>query len=164
MGRWIYYTKKFANRWAKESAERGEPVYIALDAMGGDIGPKANLDGALAAVAENPGLRIKLVGRKTELEKAIGKAFLPPEIEIFNAGDSFGMDEPATLALRRPNCSIMVGMNLLAEKKVGAFVSMGNTGAVVASALVKLGKIEGIERPALMTMVPTLENLPTLFF
>jgi glycerol-3-phosphate acyltransferase PlsX len=130
--------------------------------MGGDRGPEANLEGALLAVADQSNLRIKLVGRQNELEKALGKSFLPEEIEIVHAEDAFGMDEQATLALRRPNCSIMRAVDLLLDKSADGFVSMGNTGGVVATSLVRLGKIEGVERPALMTLFPTLEGLPTM--
>ncbi len=161
MGRWIYYTKKLAHRWDSKG-ETGKPITIALDAMGGDRAPEANLEGAMIAVADQPNLRIKLVGRKNELEKALGKSFLPEEIEIVHAEDTFGMDERPTLALRKPNCSIMKAIDELEAGKAHGFVSTGNTGAVVATSLVRLGKIEGIERPALMTLFPTLEKLPTM--
>src|SRR6056297_1395015 len=139
MGRWLYYTKKLAHRWDKE---RGRPITLVLDAMGGDHGPEATLEGALNAVADRPGLRVKLVGRSSELESALGKSFLPEEVDIVHAEESFGMDEAPTLALRKPNCSIMRGLDLVAAGDAHGFVSMGNTGAVVASSLVKLGRIE----------------------
>lgn len=161
MGRWIYYTKKLAHRWDSKS-ESGKPITIALDAMGGDRGPEANLEGAMLAVADQPNLRIKLVGREKELEKALGNTFLPEEIDIVHAEDAFGMDEQPTLALRRPNCSIMKSIDELLNKNADGFVSMGNTGAVVASSLVRLGKTDGVERPALMTLLPTLEGLPSM--
>ncbi len=161
MGRWIYYTKKLAHRWDTHE-DGGKPITIALDAMGGDRGPVANLEGALLAVADQPNLRIKLVGRSNELEKALGKSFLPEEIEIVHAEDALGMDEQPTLALRRPNCSIMKAVDLVLDKQAQGFVSMGNTGGVVATSLVRLGKVEGVERPALMTLFPTLEGFPTM--
>jgi len=160
VGRWIYYTKKLAHRWDSET--NGEPITLALDAMGGDRGAVANLEGAMLAVADQPNMRIKLVGRKDELEKALGKTFLPEEVEIVHAEDAFGMDEQATMALRKPNCSIMKSVDLLLEKEAQGFVSMGNTGAVVATSLVRLGRLEGVERPALMTLFPTMEGLPTV--
>ncbi len=162
MGRWSYYTKKLANRWASETSAGDRPIAIALDAMGGDFGPEVTLEGALLAAAEQKNLKILLVGRKTDLDAQLGKKFLPPEIEIINSEDAFGMDENPTAALRRPNCSIMMGVDLVASGIVDGFVSMGNTGAVVASALVKIGRIPGIERPALMTLFPTLAGRPTL--
>jgi len=130
--------------------------------MGGDHGPVVTLEGALDAVAQQKNLKILLIGRRDDLEHQIGGKFLPEEIEIVHAEDVFGMDENPTAALRRPNCSIMMGVDLVAQGKADGFVSMGNTGAVVASALVKIGRIPGIERPALMTLFPTVERRPTL--
>ena len=162
MARWIYYTKRLAHRWEREAATRKEPVVIALDAMGGDHGVVANLDGALLAVADQPGLVVKLIGREPEIMAALKKTPLPKEVEIIHADDVFEMHEPATLALKRPESSIMRGIELLKENKAHGFVSMGNTGAVVAVSLVKLGRIKKVERPALMTLFPTLEGLPTV--
>ncbi|MCK5833110.1 phosphate acyltransferase PlsX [bacterium] len=162
MGRWSYYTKKFAYRWAREVASREKPIVIALDAMGGDHGTEVTLEGALNAVAEQENLKILLIGKKDELTEKLGNKFLPEEIEILNSDDAFGMDESPTAALRRPNCSIMMGVDLVATGEADGFVSMGNTGAVMASALVKIGRIPGVERPALMTLFPTIEGRPTL--
>ena len=162
MGRWLYYTKKLARRWESDTSRWREPITIALDAMGGDHGPAANLEGALDAVTELRNLRIKLVGRSEELKKALGKAFLPEEIEIVHAEEAFSMDAPPVEALRSPNSSIMRSISLLERQEAQGFVSMGNTGAIVASSLVKLGRIDGIERPALMTLFPASEGRPTL--
>ncbi|MCD6501190.1 phosphate acyltransferase PlsX [bacterium] len=162
MGRLSYYTRRFARRWAKEAASRDKPTIIALDAMGGDIGPEATLEGAVRIVAEQPNLKVLLVGNEAELKAELGHKFLPEEIEIVHAEEGFGMHEASTSVLRRPDCSIMMGMGLLANGDADGFVSMGNTGAVMASALVKLGRIEGIERPPLITLFPTIGGRPTL--
>ncbi len=162
MGRLSYYTRRLARRWAKEAAERERPIVVALDAMGGDVGPEATLDGAMRIVAAQPNLKVLLVGKTEELNVQLGHKFLPEEIEIVHAEEGFGMNESPTLALRRPNCSIMMGVDLVASGRADGFVSMGNTGAIVATSLVRLGRIEGVERPGLMTLFPTIEGRPTI--
>jgi len=135
---------------------------IALDAMGGDKGVAVNLEGALMAVADATNLKVILVGRECILEEKLKKQFIPPEIEILHAEDVIEMDDPATKSLRRHETSIAIGMKLMIEGKADGFVSIGNTGAVVANALVRLGRIPGIERPALATLFPTERRKPAL--
>lgn len=162
MGRQVYYTKKLAHFREKSGNKFDKPIPIALDAMGGDTGLEINLKGALQAITQHKFLRIKLVGNSAEIEKATSKSTLPEEIEIVHAEESFGMHEKATAALRKPECSIMKGIELVEENQAKGFVSTGNTGAVVTSAIVKLGKIEGIDRAALMTLFPSIHGRPTL--
>ncbi|HXG42752.1 MAG TPA: phosphate acyltransferase PlsX [Dehalococcoidia bacterium] len=131
-----------------------EPV-IALDAMGGDHAPREPVRGAVMA-ARRLGLRVALVGQPeavaAELER-LGPR--PPTLELVPAAEVIAMDEePARAAWRKRDSSIAVGLRLLKEGKAQAFVSAGNTGAIMAAAIMHLGRIRGIERPTLAALMP----------
>ena len=120
---------------------------VALDGMGGDNAPKAIVQGALLTAAD-PGLELVLVGRSAELRALLPD--LPPNLRIAEAPDAVGMAEPPSASLRqKPRSSIIVGLELLKRGDAQAFVSFGNTGAVMAASLVKLGRVPGVDRPAL---------------
>lgn len=120
---------------------------VALDAMGGDHAPKATVQGALLAAAD-PGLEIILVGRTAELRGLLPEA--PPNLHLEEATQAVGMGEqPAASVRQKSDSSIMVGLELLKRGRADAFVSFGNTGAVMAASLVKLGRVPGVDRPAL---------------
>ena len=120
---------------------------VALDAMGGDHAPKATVQGALLA-AQDPGLEIILVGRTAELRSLIPA--IPPNLRIEEAPQAVGMaEQPAASIRQKPHSSIMVGLDLLKRGRAQAFLSFGNTGAVMAASLVKLGRVPGVDRPAL---------------
>ena len=125
---------------------------IALDAMGGDRAPVGIVDGAFEAAREASGrFEIVLVGKRDVLERYIDGARLKaPGVEIVDAPEVVEMAEsPATAIRRKRASSIGVAMNLHREGKVAAVVSAGNTGAVVASSLLTIGRLPGIERPAI---------------
>jgi glycerol-3-phosphate acyltransferase PlsX len=129
-------------------------IRIALDAMGGDHAPFEIIKGACEALNEAP-VSIILVGNKEKLSKIknIGR------FEVVNATETIEMDESPVLAVKqKKDSSINVAMGLLKENKVDAVISAGNTGAIMASALFKLGRIEGIERPAIATIFPTAKG------
>jgi len=131
---------------------------IALDAMGGDRAPVGIVDGAFEAAREASGrFEIALVGKQDVLERYIDGARLEaPGIEIVDAPEVVEMSEsPATAIRRKRASSIGVAMNLHREGKVAAVVSAGNTGAVVASSLLTIGRLPGIERPAIAIYMPT---------
>ncbi|MGD1049110.1 MAG: phosphate acyltransferase PlsX [Candidatus Krumholzibacteriaceae bacterium] len=131
---------------------------IALDAMGGDRAPVGIVDGAYEAVREASGrFEIVLVGKRDVLERYIDGARLEaPGVEIVDAPEVVEMSEsPATAIRRKRASSIGVAMNLHREGKVAAVVSAGNTGAVVASSLLTIGRLPGIERPAIAIYMPT---------
>lgn len=131
---------------------------IALDAMGGDRAPVGIVDGAFEAAREASGrFEIVLVGKRDVLERYIDGARLKaPGIEIVDAPEVVEMAEsPATAIRRKRASSIGVAMNLHREGKVAAVVSAGNTGAVVASSLLTIGRLPGIERPAIAIYLPT---------
>ncbi|MBT4552307.1 phosphate acyltransferase PlsX [bacterium] len=131
-------------------------ITIALDAMGGDHAPEEILKGALEAVKAFP-VKIILVGPETLLKKkiaSIGDFFKYPQITIKNATQIVEMGEsPAQSFKKKPDSSIRVGLNLVKAKKADAFVSAGNTGAVMATSTLVLGRIKNIDRPAIATVI-----------
>lgn len=136
----------------------GEPV-IALDAMGGDNMPHAAVEGAIKA--HLAGARVVLVGDesvlKPELERMGGV-----ELEIQHASDVISMDENAADVRRRRDSSVMVGMRLVKDGRANACVSLGHSGATMAAALLVLGRIPGVDRPAILTNVPKTEGFVAL--
>jgi len=133
---------------------------IALDAMGGDNAPLVTVRGASQVLSENKNdFDVLLVGKKSELEKIIEKENLnfPPE-NIIDAPEVIAMDDVPTNALKSKDTSMAVCIDLINQGKAHAFVSAGNTGAAMALSTIRLGRIEGISRPALGTVVPTLKN------
>jgi len=130
-------------------------MIIALDAMGGDRAPSEPVAGALLAHREL-GLQIALVGvPELVREELAHHGPTPSGIEVVAASEAIGMDEQPVQAVRqKKHASINVAMGLLKRGVAGAVVSAGNTGAVMASALLNLGRVPGIERPAIGTMAP----------
>ncbi|MCA9837933.1 MAG: phosphate acyltransferase PlsX [Trueperaceae bacterium] len=123
---------------------------IALDAMGGDKMPQAAIEGALMASQE--GIPVVLVGKEELLQKEL--ASRGAELPIHPCDDFFTMEDHASDVRKRKGSSIMVGMNLVKEGAASACVSMGHSGASMAAALLVLGRIKGIERPAILTNIP----------
>src|SRR5262249_48874373 len=109
-------------------------MQIALDAMGGDHAPGPIVAGAVQAVAADPELRVVLVGDRAQVEPCLARESGPSDrIEIFHCTQTITMEETPVLALRKkPDNSISRCWQLLAERKVEAIVSAGNTGAMVA--------------------------------
>jgi glycerol-3-phosphate acyltransferase PlsX len=136
-----------------------EVVRIALDAMGGDHAPSEVVKGALLAAAEFP-VEIILVGQEDVVRRELAAAGpTPRNIEVFDAREVVTMEDTALAPLRRKrNSSVRVCANLVAEGKARAFVSAGNTGATWTSARAVMGMIEGVSRPALATVVPSLKG------
>ena len=130
-------------------------MIIALDAMGGDRAPDEPVAGALLASREL-GLQVALVGPPEVLRRELARhGTAPSGIELVAAGEAIGMEEAPVQAVRqKKDASINVAMELVKRAKADAVVSAGNTGAVMASALLKLGRVRGIERPAIGTMTP----------
>ena len=133
---------------------------IALDAMGGDHAPDEILKGALLAVQEYP-VDILLVGKEEVLRerlRALGGAS-SSRIEIVDAREVVEMEDNALAPLRKKrNSSIRVAANLVAEKRADAMVSAGHTGASMTSAYKVLGTIEGVSRPALAAILPSVKG------
>jgi len=136
-----------------------ENIKIAVDAMGGDNAPVETVKGAVDAVNEF-GANIVLVGIEDVIKKELEKySFDKEKIEIVNASEVIGTDEVPTTAIRKKkDSSIVVGLNLVKNGGAAAFVSAGSTGAVLTGATVIIGRIKGIERPALGTCLPTTKG------
>ncbi len=127
---------------------------IAIDAMGGDHAPQEIVAGAIKA-AEELDLEILLVGDKEQIESALHNH--RSGIQIVGAEGLITMhEEPLTGIRRKPKASINVAMDLVKSKKADAVVSAGHSGAAMASASLRLGRIAGIARPAIGAIFPTL--------
>jgi glycerol-3-phosphate acyltransferase PlsX len=135
---------------------------IAVDAAGGDYAPHEIVKGSLKAVQEF-GIEILLVGRQNVLRKLSEKSRDSSGITIIDATQVIDFDEHPVRALqKKPDSSIVVGINLLKTGQADAFVSAGNTGAVVGGALLNLGKLNGITRPAIACFLEPLSTRPPL--
>jgi glycerol-3-phosphate acyltransferase PlsX len=130
-------------------------MLIALDVMGGDRAPVETLHGAVLA-RQQLGIQVVLVGPRSIIEEELAhSAGLPDGLQVVEANEAVAMDDaPAAAVRHRKDASINVAMGLVKRGIASAVVSAGNTGAVMASALLNLGRIEGLERPAIGTMVP----------
>jgi glycerol-3-phosphate acyltransferase PlsX len=130
---------------------------IAVDAMGGDFAPGAVVEGAVYACREY-GVEIILVGNKGPINKALQRldaSYLP--ITVHHASEVVSMaDNPLDVIKKKKDSSIRVGIEILRGNKADAFVSAGNSGAVVSAGLIGLKRIKGIDRPAIAAIMPTL--------
>ncbi|WP_425145498.1 phosphate acyltransferase PlsX [Deinococcus sp.] len=135
---------------------------VALDASGGDFGPPPLVEGAVEAARS--GLKVLLVGERVrlhaELSKYPGSADLP--LEIVDAPDVIGMDEHASDVRSRREASINVANTLVKTGRAGAVVSMGHSGASMASSLLTLGRLSGVDRPAILSHLPSRKGFVTL--
>ena len=127
---------------------------IVLDAMGGDLAPRATVEGAVDAARE--GITVVLVGVEEQVRAELDRIEGPtPNIEVVHAPEVVAMgDHDARTALRRRDTSIAVGLDLIRAGAADAFISAGNTGAVLAVSLIRLGRLPGIERPAIGIPLP----------
>ena len=133
-------------------------MLIALDAMGGDFAPGPIVAGAVKAIAADPELRVILVGDQAQIENCL--TGVPRErIEIFHCTQTITMEETPVIALRKkPDNSISRCWQLLAERKVEAIVSAGNTGAMVAGGLRLRRFLKNVRRPGIAALMPTLKG------
>ncbi|MBM2825008.1 MAG: plsX [Dehalococcoidales bacterium] len=137
-------------------------MIIAVDAAGGDHAPHEIVKGAIKA-AQEYNVKIALVGRKEILYVLAGRSLAKLGMSIIDACETIGFEESPVEAVRsKPNSSIVVGTNLVRDGLAAAFVSAGNTGAVFYAALSILGKIKGIQRPAIATIVNINTTGPSL--
>ncbi|EAI9538142.1 phosphate acyltransferase PlsX [Campylobacter jejuni] len=131
-------------------------INIAIDAMGGDFGEKPIIEGVLKALEAKPFNAI-LVGNSKILKPLIPKK-LEQYIQYEEASEIFSMNENATDALKNKETTIYKAINLLKEKKVDAVVSAGHSGASMSLATLRLGRLKGISRPAIATLMPNIVN------
>ena len=127
---------------------------LAVDALGGDNAPREVVAGAIAAARRLPDDGVYLVGIQQQIENSLdGEP--PPNVHVRPAGGPIGMDEePATALRARPDASVAVAAKMVRGGEADAFFSAGNTGATVAAALLRLGRLDGCRRPAIATVLP----------
>lgn len=129
---------------------------IAIDAMGGDHAPAEIIAGALRA-REELDVEVLLVGDPSQIEAALGQHANSFPIEIVPAEGTIEMhEEPLSGIKRKPKASINVAMDLVKQKRADAVVSAGHSGAAMAAALLRLGRLKGIDRPAIGAVLPTI--------
>jgi glycerol-3-phosphate acyltransferase PlsX len=134
---------------------------VAVDAMGGDFGPKVTVEGAVRA-SQELNIEILLVGSETRVRREFEKLDISKaHVAIVNASEEISMSEGILSFRKKKKSSIRIGTQLLKENKVDAFVSTGNTAAIVYISNKVLGSLKGVDRPALSLLVPTLSG-PTL--
>ena len=128
---------------------------IAVDAMGGDHAPGEIVAGARRAHEEH-GIPVLLVGRSEDLTD-VG------EMEVLEASEVIAMDaEPGSSVRRMKDSSLVRAAEAVRDGRASAMVSAGNTGATMASALLRMGRIPGVARPAIATLIPTPGSTPTV--
>jgi phosphate acyltransferase len=155
-----------APRPAVEGGLAGEPAaavfapaagarpLIAVDAMGGDHAPEPIVEGAIAAAREH-GIRVALTGRPGLLRPLLARHGAPDHVWIVPAEEAVGMDEGALASWRRARSSIAVACQLVRRGQASAVMSAGSTGAIVATARLRLRPLAGVTRPALAVVLPT---------
>ncbi|GAB7388103.1 phosphate acyltransferase PlsX [Bacillaceae bacterium] len=135
---------------------------IAIDAMGGDHAPEAAVEGAVLAAEEYRELHLILIGDETEIRRRL-PASLPSNIEIVHADEAIAMDEEPVQAVKRKRGSSMVkAVQMVKERAADAVISAGNTGAFMTAGLLIVGRIRGIDRPALAPLLPSVSGGGTL--
>jgi len=138
---------------------------IAVDAMGGDYVPFNAVLGAVEAYNQSREFDLLLVGREAEIKKVIAENNLKFEAgNIINADEVIGMSEsPAASLKSKPNSSIVIGAQLVRDKKADAFVSAGNTGAMMAASTLITGRIAGVGRPTIGAAMPNINGICYLY-
>jgi len=130
---------------------------IAIDAMGGDNGPAPIIDGLILALKKDRHFKATLVGKKDELLPLIPQKF-DSRIIIHNTDDIISMHDHATDALKRKESSAYVAIDLVKQGLADAYVSAGHSGASMSLATLKIGRIKGVSRPAIATLMPTVNG------
>ncbi|MCI9632805.1 phosphate acyltransferase PlsX [Schaedlerella arabinosiphila] len=141
-----------------------EMTRVALDAMGGDNAPGEMIKGAVEAVQKRKDIKILLTGREEVLRQGLSAYTYPREqIEIVNASEVIETAEPPVAAIRsKKDSSIVVALKLVKRGEADAFVSAGNSGAVLAGGQILVGKIKGVERAPLAPLIPTAKGAALL--
>ena len=139
-------------------------IKIVIDAMGGDFAPAQQVKGAVEALAKDKELSVVLTGDESAVKAELSKyPYDPSRVEIVHAPEVITNDEVPTKAVKtKKNSSTVVAFQLLKEGKADALVSSGATGAVLTAAVLILGRIKGISRPALCPRIPNLRGTGTL--
>jgi glycerol-3-phosphate acyltransferase PlsX len=134
---------------------------IGIDILGGDFAPDCNISGAILAQKELPqDATIVLIGDQEQILSSLNSRGVNPELfEVVHAPDLITMHDHPTKAIpQKPNSSIAIGFDLLANKELDAFASTGNTGAMLVGAIYKIHSIPGIIRPCITSVLPTIDG------
>jgi glycerol-3-phosphate acyltransferase PlsX len=136
---------------------------IAVDAMGGDHAPGEIIKGCVEA-SEQTDIQLVLVGDTEKIQPELCKyKFDSSKIQMIHASEIIEMDDsPVTSIRNKKDSSMVVGLNLLRKKKADAFISAGNTGALLAGGTLLVGRIKGVERPALAPLIPNKKGFSLL--
>ena len=141
---------------------------IAIDVMGGDHAPQSTLDGAREALAAWPSLKVLLVGDEGKIRPLLGShgfhADLMDRVHVVHAPAVVEFhDEPKVILKEKKDSSIRVSAQMVREGLADGMVSMGHTGAAMMASTLVIGKVEGVERPGLASLMPNLTGSPTVF-
>jgi len=128
-------------------------VTVAIDAMGGDFGPKPIISGLLEAFKERE-FKAILVGNKNEILSLLPQG-IKDKVSIVEANDVISMSDSATDAFKRKNSSIYKAVELVRNKEAQAVVSAGHSGATMSLATLRIGRLKNVSRPAIATLMPT---------
>ena len=139
-------------------SEHTRRLRIALDAMGGDSAPEATVAGAIRAARELP-CDIVLIGDQDAVTRQLARYPRASTLSVLHAPEAIGMDESPVASVRKKRrSSINIGMEGLREGRLDAFVSAGNTGAVVSAGTLLLGLLPGAERPGIALLLPGIKQ------
>jgi phosphate acyltransferase len=138
---------------------------IVVDAMGGDFAPANAVLGAIEAFSEKKNFELFLVGKEKKISEVLSSNSLTfPKKFIVNADEVIEMgDSPAASLKSKPNSSIVIGAQLVRDKKADAFVSAGNTGAMMAASTLLIGRIPGLGRPTIGAEMPNVNGVCYLY-
>ncbi|HEX9058836.1 MAG TPA: phosphate acyltransferase PlsX [Clostridia bacterium] len=139
-------------------------MLILIDAMGGDNAPDAVVNGCIRVINEADGFDILMIGDQERIEKILKeKNFNNPRLKVHHANDVIKNEDSPTKAIKsKKDSSMVIGFNLLKEKKGDVFIPAGNTGALLTGALLILGRFKGVDRPALATLIPNKKGVMLL--
>src|SRR3990170_5946484 len=145
--------------------DNSERCKIIVDAMGGDYAPQNAVVGAIDAERENPGFDLFLVGKEKEIMKVlVDKNLSFDNSRIISAEEIIEMGDTPTEAIKKKlNSSIVVGARYVKEKKAHAFVSAGNTGAMMAASTLIMGRLPNVGRPTIGAEIPNVHGTCFLF-
>lgn len=149
----------------KDSGDNSSRCRIVVDAMGGDFAPVNAVLGAVEAYSENRGFDLYLVGKQSKIKEVLSSNNITfPEEFVVNADEVIEMaDSPASSLKAKPNSSIVIGAQLVRDKKADAFVSAGNTGAMMAASTLIIGRISGLGRPTIGAEMPSVNGICYLY-
>ena len=133
-------------------------VTIAIDAMGGDFGPRVTIPSVLSALEKLPDLNILLYGHRAKLDAYLHQGTASSRLEIIHTDQQVGAGEKVSAALRKRESSMRMALDAVRDERAQGMVSAGNTGALVAVARYVLKTLLGIDRPALIARLPNIRG------